>query len=61
MAVTQRRMTLEEFLALPEEKPALEYEDGVVTQKMPPQGKHASLQPGSVSSSIERHDPRRSP
>jgi Uma2 family endonuclease len=37
-------MTLEEFLELPEEKPALEFEDGVVTQKVPPQGKHAGLQ-----------------
>jgi Uma2 family endonuclease len=44
MAVTQQRMTLEEFLELPEEEPALEYEDGVVTQKVPPQGKHAALQ-----------------
>jgi Uma2 family endonuclease len=44
MAVPQRRMTLEEFLALPEEKPALEFEDGVVTQKVPPQGKHSGLQ-----------------
>ena len=25
-------VTLEEFLALPERKPALEYDDGVVTQ-----------------------------
>jgi Uma2 family endonuclease len=45
MAVPQRRMTLEEFLELPEEKPALEFEDGVVTQKVPPQGKHSTLQP----------------
>jgi Uma2 family endonuclease len=44
MAVPQRRMTLEEFLELPEEKPALEFEDGVVTQKVPPQGKHSGLQ-----------------
>jgi Uma2 family endonuclease len=44
MAVPERRMTLEEFLELPEEKPALEYEDGVVTQKVPPQVTHAGLQ-----------------
>ena len=44
MAVTEQRLTLEEFLELPEEKPALEYENGVVTQKVPPQGKHAALQ-----------------
>jgi Uma2 family endonuclease len=46
MAIKQRRMTLEEFLDLPEEKPSLEFEDGVVTQKVPPQGKHAVLQIG---------------
>ncbi len=45
MAVKQEHMTLEAFLELPEEKPALEFEDGVVTQKVPPQGKHARLQP----------------
>ncbi len=30
------RMTLETFLALPEETPGLEYQDGVVTQKVSP-------------------------
>lgn len=44
MAITQQRMTLEAFLKLPEKKPALEFEDGVVTQKVPPQGRHAGLQ-----------------
>jgi Uma2 family endonuclease len=44
MAIKQRRMTLEEFLELPEEKPSLEFEDGVVTQKVPPQAKHGVLQ-----------------
>ena len=34
MALTEPRMTLEEFLALPEREPALEFEDGVVTQKV---------------------------
>ena len=50
------RMTLEEFLALPEEKPYLEWENGVVVQKdmprgrkntselVPPQADHGSLQ-----------------
>ncbi len=46
MAIAQRRLTLDEFLALPEEEPALEYYDGVVVQKMPPQGQHSILQPG---------------
>ena len=39
-----KRLTLEEFLALPEEKPALEYVDGVVTQKVSPERDHSGLQ-----------------
>src|SRR6266511_3509189 len=44
MAVTRRRLTLDEFLELPEEEPALEYEAGKVTQKVSPKGKHGRLQ-----------------
>ncbi len=44
MAITREGLTLEEFLALPEEKPALEYADGVVTQKVAPQYEHSLLQ-----------------
>lgn len=44
MAVTSTSLTLEEFLRLPEEKPALELADGVVSQKMSPKGRHATLQ-----------------
>jgi Uma2 family endonuclease len=44
MAVQQQSITLEEFLQLPEEEPALEFENGMVTQKVPPQGKHARIQ-----------------
>lgn len=44
MAITERRLTLEEFLALPERKPALEYDDGVVTQKVSPKLHHSALQ-----------------
>ena len=44
MAITERRLTLEEFLALPQEEPALEYWDGRVTQKVPPDRTHARLQ-----------------
>jgi Uma2 family endonuclease len=44
MAITEQRLSLDEFLKLPEEKPALEYEDGVVTQKVSPQGQHSLLQ-----------------
>lgn len=44
MAITGRQLTLAEFLALPEEKPALEFRDGQVTQKVPPDRTHARLQ-----------------
>src|SRR5712691_11353498 len=45
MAITERRLTLEEFEALPEEKPALELEpDGTVTQKVSPKQQHSLLQ-----------------
>jgi Uma2 family endonuclease len=44
MAIAQRRMTLDEFLSLPEEKPALELVDGEVTQKVAPQTRHAAMQ-----------------
>ena len=44
MAVTRRRLTFDEFLQLPEEEPALEYLDGVVTPKMSPKGRHGRLQ-----------------
>lgn len=42
--VVGRRMTLDEFLALPETTPTLEYVAGKVTQKVAPQGQHALLQ-----------------
>jgi Uma2 family endonuclease len=39
-----QRMTFEEFLALPEEKPSLEYIDGVVRQKVATKRVHGTLQ-----------------
>jgi Uma2 family endonuclease len=39
-----QRMTLDEFLTLPEENPALEYIDGVVRQKVAAKPVHGSLQ-----------------
>src|SRR4051794_30593505 len=39
-----QEMTLDEFLALPETKPALEYDGRRVTQKVAPQGRHVLLQ-----------------
>ena len=44
MAIAREGLTLEEFLALPEEKPALEYFDGVVTQKVASRPRHSALQ-----------------
>src|SRR4051812_26640462 len=44
MAITRQGLTLEEFLALPEKKPALEYENGVITQKVAPKLHHSLLQ-----------------
>ena len=44
MVTAQRRLTLEQFLALPERKPALEFADGVVTQKVAPKLWHSRLQ-----------------
>jgi Uma2 family endonuclease len=44
MAVISTPLTLEEFLQLPEEEPALEFANGVVTQKVSPKGKHSALQ-----------------
>ncbi len=48
MTATGRRLTLDEFLALPEEKPALEYVDGEVTQKVSPRSWHSDLQGDQV-------------
>jgi Uma2 family endonuclease len=44
MTITQRRMTIEEFLELPEREPALEYQEGRIIQKVPPKGRHSALQ-----------------
>ena len=44
MAVARADLSLDEFLLLPEEKPALEFINGVVTQKESPKLKHSALQ-----------------
>jgi Uma2 family endonuclease len=44
MSIARTSLTLEEFLALPEEKPALEYIDRVVVQKLAPQYEHSAVQ-----------------
>lgn len=44
MAVAKQQLTLEEFLKLPEEEPSLEFEAGVVSQKVSPKSRHSILQ-----------------
>jgi Uma2 family endonuclease len=45
MAILRQGLTLEQFLELPECKPALEYAaDGEVTEKVSPKGQHSRLQ-----------------
>jgi Uma2 family endonuclease len=44
MATVPKVLTLEEFLKLPEEKPALEFQDGMVDQKVSPKGQHSTIQ-----------------
>ena len=43
-AIAQKRMTLEQFLRLRERKPALEFVDGEVTQKVAAKARHGTLQ-----------------
>ena len=43
MVVTPKRTTLERFLAMPEEKPALEFVDGEVVQKVSPSTPHSAV------------------
>ncbi len=39
-----KSITLQEFLAIPETKPASEYIDGKIIQKPMPQGEHSTIQ-----------------
>jgi Uma2 family endonuclease len=43
MTAVGSRMTLEEFLRLPERKPALEFDNGEVTRKVSPKGRQSTL------------------
>ncbi len=45
MAISQRGLTLDQFLELPDQKPALEYWGGAVSQKVSPKSDHGRLQP----------------
>src|SRR5919199_4995345 len=60
MTITGWPLTLEQFLALPEANPALEYgPDGQVSQKMSPTTEHGALQ-ADLASRINQHAvPRR--
>jgi Uma2 family endonuclease len=53
-----RRLTLDAFLALPEAEPALEFEEGMVTQKASPKARHSTLQ-GAFAESVNRRFRRR--
>ncbi|MDY6804757.1 MAG: Uma2 family endonuclease [Cyanobacteriota bacterium] len=44
IALTEPKLALEEFLQLPETKPASEFVDGDIIQKPMPQGEHSRLQ-----------------
>lgn len=44
MSSTQQTLSLDEFLQLPETKPACEYVDGQVVQKVSPKTRHSMLQ-----------------
>ncbi len=46
-------LTLEEFLKLPETKPASEFIDGQIIQKPMPQGKHSTIQ-GDLGATINQ-------
>ena len=50
---TTQPLTLEEFLKLPETKPASEYINGEIIQKPMPKGRHSRLQ-GKVCNSINQ-------
>jgi Uma2 family endonuclease len=60
MAIAQAPLTLEQFLALRERKPALEFFDGVVTQKVAPRGWHSVIQADFVERTNRVARPRRS-
>ncbi|NER99750.1 MAG: Uma2 family endonuclease, partial [Symploca sp. SIO1B1] len=51
--LTSSQLTLSEFLALPETKPAREYIDGKIYQKPMPQGEHSILR-GSLVTAINQ-------
>src|SRR4051794_6788962 len=60
MVIARQHLSLEEFLTLPETKPALEYRcDGGVSQKVAPRPKHSRLQGILVTRFAMFAEPRR--
>ena len=57
MVMTLQGLTLEQFLTLPEQQPALEYFQGRVTQKGAPLGEHSALQSECVEILNRLFDP----
>lgn len=57
--IPSQTLTLEEFLKLPETKPASEYIDGQIIQKPMPQGKHSTIQGEQVTAINAVLKPRR--
>lgn len=51
--IPSKALTLAEFLALPETKPASEYVDGQIIQKPMPKGKHSAIQ-GELVPAVNR-------
>ncbi len=52
--VLERSPRLEEFLQLPETKPASEFIDGKIIQKPIPQGEHSQITESNLSMSLTK-------
>jgi Uma2 family endonuclease len=59
MTIAVKRITLDEFLQLPETEPASEYINGEINQKPMPQGEHSRLQGKLVSTINEVTEPQK--
>jgi len=53
------KLTLEQFLQLPETKPASEYFENKVYQKPMPQGEHSAIQSGLLSAIYKAGEPKK--
>ena len=59
MVTARKRLTLNQFLKLPEQEPALEFEEGRITQKVSPRAEHSGVQSGILRLFEEYCAPRR--